>query len=69
MNRRKEYENRQKAAGLKKVTVWVPEGVVVDFQLQAEICRNHRSLFPHMLRDQITGQFISPNNSKLNEVK
>ncbi|MCG9779478.1 antitoxin MazE-like protein [Photobacterium damselae] len=59
MSRNKEYEVRQKAKGLKKVTVWIPDSREAEFKLLAEKCCIHRHLSFNSLRDVVSGKYVS----------
>ncbi|HIF9244481.1 hypothetical protein [Photobacterium damselae] len=59
MSRNKEYEVRQKAKGLKKVTVWIPQERESEFKLLAEKCCSHRHLSFNSLRDVVSGKYVS----------
>lgn len=56
MNRNTKYEAKQKAKGLKKLTLWVPENAEVEFKQMAEFCVDNRGCIPFMARDLKTGK-------------
>jgi len=56
MSRNSEYEQRQKAKGLVKKTVWIPESASVEFSQMAEFCCQHKGHVPFMARDIKTGK-------------
>ncbi|MGI1946817.1 antitoxin MazE-like protein [Shewanella glacialipiscicola] len=56
MSRNKDYEIRQKVKGLKKVTVWVPDTVEVEFKQLAEFCCDNRDYYPSLARHFTTGR-------------
>lgn len=56
MSRNSEYEARQKAKGLKKVALWIPEHCEDEFKLMAQSCSDNRDLIPFMCRSIKTGQ-------------
>lgn len=58
-NRNREYENRMKEMGFKKVTLWIPDSMDSDFLEVAEICRHNPNLSLSMLRDTSTGRMVS----------
>lgn len=58
-SRNQQYENRKKASGLDKLTVWVPVAAVPDFQLAAALMCENRHLVLSLLRDPKTGRFVS----------
>lgn len=59
MSRNKKYEESQKAKGLKKVTIWVPELIEPEFKLLSEACCKHRNLSFNTLRDTQSGKYVS----------
>jgi hypothetical protein len=56
MSRNSEYEARQKARGLKKVALWVPEHCENEFRLMAQTCCEDKDLIPSTLRSLTTGK-------------
>lgn len=59
MSRNKRYEERQKALGLEKKTVWIPSDLVTEFELLAKACCENRNLTFNTLRDTRTGRYVS----------
>lgn len=59
MSRNKAYEQRKRALGLEKVTLWLPTASIVEFKLAADICCEQQHLFINTLRDGVTGRYIS----------
>lgn len=74
MTRNKIYENKQKALGLKKVTVWIPDysvdelkelaAIITEFHLEKG--EHHKKLFPAMYREFSTGRM---GNKSLYDIK
>ncbi|MEC4724009.1 hypothetical protein HWQ46_00385 [Shewanella sp. D64] len=50
------YENKLKAQGFVKVTLWIPEEVKVELTAVAEFCRANKNHYPEMARSRITGR-------------
>lgn len=59
MSRNSRYEARQKAQGLKKVTLWVPDNIESEFRQLAAACCENRNLSFNTLRDLRSGKYIS----------
>ncbi|AIU66874.1 hypothetical protein ABF162_07525 [Vibrio coralliilyticus] len=59
MTRNKRYEEKRKAEGLTKVTLWIPEVLEAEFKLLAEACCKHRHLSFNTLRDTQSGKYVS----------
>ena len=59
MSRNKRYEEKRKAQGLTKVTLWVPEVRESEFKMLAEACCQYRHLTFNTLRDTQSGQYVS----------
>lgn len=53
------YERKLKQAGLKKITMFVPEWCAQEFVMMAERCREDRNLKPHLMRNEKTGKWAS----------
>ena len=74
LSKNQKYEAAQKTKGLKKVTVWCPEGSVDELkelmtiinEFHLEKGEHHRKLFPSMYREFKTGRM---GNKSLHEVK
>lgn len=75
LTKNQKYVQKQKEKGLRKATVWIPEGVAYDelMHLAATICEFHvekgefhKDLFPSMYRDVNTGVM---GNKTLDEIK
>ncbi len=58
-SRNARYEQQQKAKGLQKVTLWVPDQVAPNFKLAAALCVEHRHLTLTGLRSLNNGRFVS----------
>lgn len=56
LSRNKKYELKQEAAGLKKVTLWVPKEAVPDFQSMSQYCVENKDCSPFMVRCASTGR-------------
>ncbi len=56
MSRNKQYEERQKAKGLVKATVWISTEALPDLIAIADYCKNNRDTVPSMVRDLKTGR-------------
>ena len=56
MSRNSDYEARQKAKGLKKVTVWIPDSSEVELKQVAQFCCENQEYFPFMVRSSVTGR-------------
>ena len=56
MSRNSEYEARQKAKGLKKVTVWIPDSSEIELKQVAPFCCDNQEYFPFMVRSSVTGR-------------
>lgn len=75
LSKSQRYNENQRAKGLRKATVWIPEGIAYDelMHLATTICEfhlekgeYHKDLFPSMYRDVNTGVM---GNKSLDEVK
>ena len=55
-SRNKRYEDKKRAKGLIKKTVWIPEECSVEFQQMADFCTEHRGYIPFMVRSLVTGK-------------
>lgn len=56
-NRNKDYEDRKKAQGLKRVPIWIPIDCEAEFKQMAEFCCENREYVPFMVKSTITGKF------------
>lgn len=56
MSRNKRYEERKKAMGLKKVTLWVPVNSEIEFKQMAEFLCENPDHIPFMARSISTGR-------------
>lgn len=56
LSRNAKYENKMKAQGLKKLTVWIPQDAEVEFKQMADFCRENSSHIPFMARSLVTGR-------------
>ncbi|NAX27207.1 hypothetical protein CAG64_17320 [Vibrio sp. V38_P2S17PM301] len=59
MSRNARYEQRKRAEGLIKVTLWVPEQRESEFKLLADACCRFRHLSFNTLRDTSSGKYVS----------
>ncbi|MCC4796974.1 MULTISPECIES: hypothetical protein [Enterovibrio] len=59
MSRNKQYEQRQNAKGLVKLTVWVPLERIDEFKMLSIACCENRHLGINTLRDVKTGRYVS----------
>lgn len=59
MSRNSRYEAKQKAQGLKKVTLWIPAERESEFKQLADACCIHRHLTFNSLRDTQSGKYVS----------
>lgn len=59
MSRNREYEQRQKDKGLKKVTLWVPEDREADVKQAVQMMIDNEHLTLNALRDMQSGRFVS----------
>lgn len=59
ITRNAKYEQAQKAKGLVKVTLWLPESVAPNFKLAASLCLYNKNLTLTGLRSLTTGRFVS----------
>ena len=57
------YEQNMRNKGLKKITLWIPDGSADDLKLMAAICCENRDLIPSMLRSLKTGKMKGINNA------
>ena len=57
MSRNSEYEKRRKAKGQTKITVWVPDGAVIETKQMCDFLCSHRGFIPFMAKSVITGKF------------
>lgn len=74
ISKNKAYEQRQKAKGLQKVTVWCPDysvdelkelmAIINEFHLEKG--EHHKKLFPAMYREFATGKM---GNKSLYDIK
>ncbi len=55
------YEQKMRDKGLKKITVWIPEGCADDLKLMALICVENRDLIPSTVRSLTTGRMKGIN--------
>ena len=55
------YNEKMKAQGLEKVTMWLPSKVTDDFKLAAARCVENRDATVNSLRSISTGVYISLN--------
>ncbi|RXJ74330.1 hypothetical protein CS022_04575 [Veronia nyctiphanis] len=60
-SRNKRYELGQKAKGLKKVTLWVPESRESDIKLAICLMIEDENLTVNVLRNMQTGRLVSMN--------
>ncbi|MCL1038038.1 hypothetical protein L2750_12850 [Shewanella submarina] len=56
MTKNQQYEAKQKAKGLTKVTLWVPATAAIEFKSMAAFCCGHPNHIPFMTRSTITGK-------------
>ncbi|MFB9216520.1 hypothetical protein [Vibrio sinaloensis] len=59
MSRNSKYEKRQKAKGLKKVTLWLPEDKDCDIKQAAQMMCDNPNLTVNVLRNITTGRLVS----------
>ncbi|MGF1747731.1 antitoxin MazE-like protein [Vibrio cionasavignyae] len=59
MSRNKRYEEKKRAQGLVKVTLWVPDSRESEFKMLAEACCRFRHLTFNTLRDTESGKYVS----------
>ena len=57
MSRNRKYEDKQKALGLKKVTLWIPVACEVEFKQVANFCVENPDYYPFMARSRSNGRF------------
>jgi hypothetical protein len=57
--RQRRKRDRLAARGLTQCNVWVLPSAVADFRLMAEIVRRHPHLVPALLRDPVSGKFVT----------
>jgi len=62
MSRNSTYELKQRSKGLKKVTLWLPEGSADDFKLMASLCCDDSDLTPSTVRSLKTGRMKGINS-------
>jgi len=55
------YEQKMRDKGLKKITLWIPDGSADDLKLMATLCCENRDLVPSMLRSLTTGRIKGIN--------
>ncbi|EGR4278574.1 TPA: hypothetical protein AB5H67_001477 [Vibrio cholerae] len=58
-SRNSRYEEKKKQKGLKKVTLWIPQGMESDFYQLASALADNPSLTIDVLRNIDTGKFVS----------
>lgn len=58
-SRNARYEQQQKARGLQKVTLWLPDSVAPNFKLAASLCIENPELTLTALRNLTNGRFVS----------
>ena len=56
MSKNTKYEAKQKAKGLKKVTVWIREASEVELKAIAQFCCENKGYIPFMVRSLTTGK-------------
>ena len=56
MTRNQKYERKQKAKGLKKVTLWIPDDSEVEIKQMIEFLIDNPDHIPFMARSVITGR-------------
>ncbi|WP_351001069.1 hypothetical protein [Shewanella sp. TB7-MNA-CIBAN-0143] len=56
MSKNKVYEQKKKASGLKKVTVWIPDEAEAELKMVANFCCENRGFIPFMVRSLLTGK-------------
>ena len=59
MSRNKEYEQRMKQKGFKKITIWIPEDRESDLKQAASAMCESKSLTIGVLKDVNTGRMVS----------
>jgi hypothetical protein len=59
MSRNARYEQRRRALGLVKVTLWIPNDREPEFKMLAEACCDYRHLSFNTLRDTTSGKYVS----------
>lgn len=59
MSRNKDYENRMKDKGLKKVTLWIPQNKESDLKEAAQVMCLNDNLTVRVLSDVTSGRFVS----------
>ena len=55
-SRNSKYEDKKKAKGLKKITLWGPEHCEVEIKQIVEHCIDDRDCIPFMVRSLTTGR-------------
>ena len=56
MTKNQRYEAKQKAKGLKKVTLWIPVDAEIELKSMAEYCCENKGSIPFMVRSLTTGR-------------
>ncbi|PTO88815.1 hypothetical protein [Vibrio splendidus] len=59
MGRNKKYENKMKAKGFKKVTLWIPQDRESDVKQATSVMCDHENLTVGVLKDINTGRMVS----------
>lgn len=57
MSRNARYEEKKRASGLVKKTLWVPAECLVEFEKMAKFCCDNREFVPFMAKSTVTGKF------------
>lgn len=61
-SRNSTYEQKMRAKGLKKITLWIPDECADDLKLMASICCDNKDLIPSTVRSLTTGRMKGINN-------
>jgi hypothetical protein len=56
------YEQKMRDKGLKKITLWIPDGCADDIKLMAVLCCENRDLIPSNVRNLKTGRMKGINS-------
>ncbi|MAD77130.1 MAG: hypothetical protein CML20_20495 [Rheinheimera sp.] len=56
MTKHQRYEQRKKAQGLKKITLWIPTDSEIELKSMAEFCCENKNHIPFMARSLTTGR-------------
>lgn len=61
-SRNKQYEQKMRDKGLKKITLWIPDECADDLRLMALLCCENKDLIPATVRSLTTGRMKGINN-------